>query len=870
MKRFKSMPATNVPSVIVVALLAGVIWAPESATAQTRTAAEAANRAAAAAAYVNTSPQAVSAPPTGWTCVGSCGSDGVDGFVTLSPTGNSTYQWVSTNGGLPGVGVLPSGLLGIEQNGSTLTTPIFSVTAGSPLNFYFNFVTSDGSGFVDYAWAELYNSANSPVALLFTARTVDSGSIVPGNGMPSPLATLTPASVPIIPGGPVWAPLGFDSGACFGPGCGRTGWIKSSYTIPTTGNYYLKVGVVNWKDTFFATGLAVDGVTINGVPITKPTIACNAGAGVVGVAYSGSCSASGGTPPYTWSATGLPPGLSMNLSGVISGIPTTAGTYPGTVTVTDNTSEVKQSTTQPITITITEKPTITCNTPPATAGTLYSATCTATGGTPPYTWSAPAPGLPGWLTGTPNGATITLAGTPPNPPPSSYTFDVVVTDNTSPTKQSKTQTVTINVGSTLTLSCSPPAPATGGTLYSESCAASGGTPPYSWTYSGSGTSWLGGPPSGTTVTLSGTPPNSSASYTVTATVFDSTSPTKQSKQQTITITVTASVTPLTITCSASTAATAGTVYSGNCIGSGGTQPYTWTYSGAPWVAGPSTGSAVAFAGTPPNPPPASYPFTVTVTDSTAPTKLSKSQTITINVSAPPISATITQNNSGAAPNQTNLLVQFGQAAVADYTGTLTLSFNPDVSVTNVPANYVDPSAGFPASGQSTTTLTQNFSIKTGQTQATVQFAQGTVAGTWTVTLTSLSPGGVPTPAPSFTVRIAPDVPVISTGSVRIVFNATNSGFTVQLSGFTTTREVTSATFVFSPAGSGQLTGATVTVPFNGQDQTQWFNTNAGRSAGGTFSLALPFTYSGDPSALGSVSATVNNSKGPSATVTGTK
>jgi len=240
------------------------------------------------------------------------------------------------------------------------------------------------------------------------------------------------------------------------------------------------------------------------------------------------------------------------------------------------------------------------------------------------------------------------------------------------------------------------------------------------------------------------------------------------------------------------------------------------------------------------------------------------------VSAPPISATITQNNSGAAPNQTNLLVQFGQAAVADYTGTLTLSFNPDASVTNVPTNYVDPSAGFPASGQSTTTLTQNFSIKTGQTQATVQFAQGTVAGTWTVTLTSLSPGGVPTPAPSFTVRIAPDVPVISTGSVRIVFNATNSGFTVQLSGFTTTREVTSATFVFSPAGSGQLTGATVTVPFNGQDQTQWFNTNAGRSAGGTFSLALPFTYSGDPSALGSVSATVNNSKGPSATVTGTK
>ncbi|MFL6130419.1 MAG: S8 family peptidase [Mycobacteriales bacterium] len=58
--------------------------------------------------------------------------------------------------------------------------------------------------------------------------------------------------------------------------------------------------------------------------------------GTVGVATSLQMSASGGTPPYTWSATGLPPGLSINSSsGLISGTPTTAGTYSVTVTARD-------------------------------------------------------------------------------------------------------------------------------------------------------------------------------------------------------------------------------------------------------------------------------------------------------------------------------------------------------------------------------------------------------------------------------------------------------------------------------------------------------------------------------------------------------
>jgi hypothetical protein len=190
--------------------------------------------------------------------------------VTLSPTGNAAYEWVSTSGGTLGVGALPTGALGSETDGSTLATPVFAATAGTSLNFYFNYVTSDGAGFADYGWAELFTSTNTPVALLFTARTEASGSIVPGTGLPAPLATLTPASVPIIAGAPTWSPLGSSSGQCFSSGCGYTGWIRSNYVIPTAGSYYLKVGVVNWLDEEFDTGLAVDGVTIGGVPLAPP------------------------------------------------------------------------------------------------------------------------------------------------------------------------------------------------------------------------------------------------------------------------------------------------------------------------------------------------------------------------------------------------------------------------------------------------------------------------------------------------------------------------------------------------------------------------------------------------------------------------
>ncbi|WP_343880362.1 NF038132 family protein [Rhodanobacter caeni] len=207
--------------------------------------------------------------PAGWTCAGSCGTAGADGVVTLPPNGNASYQWISTSGGQDGVGGLPTGLLGSETNGSTLATSIFAANAGTNLDFFFNFVTADGSNtWADYAWAALFNSSGTLESLLFTARTQGSGNIVPGVGMPPVNAVLTPASVTITGGAPIWSALGGSSGSCYAAGCGYTGWVNANYTIATAGNYYLQIGVTNWQDHGWDTGLAMSGVTVDGTPIT--------------------------------------------------------------------------------------------------------------------------------------------------------------------------------------------------------------------------------------------------------------------------------------------------------------------------------------------------------------------------------------------------------------------------------------------------------------------------------------------------------------------------------------------------------------------------------------------------------------------------
>ena len=131
--------------------------------------------------------------------------------------------------------------------------------------------------------------------------------------------------------------------------------------------------------------------------------------GTAGAAYSQTLTASSGTSPYTWSVISgtLPPGLSLSRAGVLSGTPSTSGTYDFTVEATDS---VGVSGSAPLVLAIASSLVVTTTSPlpSGTIGAAYSQTMTASGGTPPYTWlvsSGTPPGLSfsssGVLSGTP-------------------------------------------------------------------------------------------------------------------------------------------------------------------------------------------------------------------------------------------------------------------------------------------------------------------------------------------------------------------------------------------------------------------------------------------------------------------------------------
>ncbi|MBK8092606.1 MAG: putative Ig domain-containing protein [Verrucomicrobiaceae bacterium] len=222
--------------------------------------------------------------------------------------------------------------------------------------------------------------------------------------------------------------------------------------------------------------------------------------------YSQNLSVSGGASPYAWVLDNgvMPPGISFSNGGVLSGTPTTLGSYTFDVGVSDSDGCYK---TKRYTLTV-DCPPITI-TPPvlpiAQRKVAYSQQLSASGGTAPYRFS-----VQGGST-LPTGLSISTAGLISGTctdAPGSYNFVIQVLDaNDCPGTQPFT----------LMLECGPisisPASLTDGvvgTSYLRTLTASGGEAPYTWTLN------TGALPAGLTLAtngvISGTPTEQTTAF----------------------------------------------------------------------------------------------------------------------------------------------------------------------------------------------------------------------------------------------------------------------------------------------------------------------------------------------------------------------
>src|SRR5207237_7492796 len=144
--------------------------------------------------------------------------------------------------------------------------------------------------------------------------------------------------------------------------------------------------------------------------------------GLVGLPYSQTILASGGTSPYTYSVTSgaLPGGVTLSAAGGLAGIATVAGTFTFTIQATDSASS---SVSKPFSVTIGSGgfAVATAALPNGAIGVAYSQALSGIGGTTPYRYAVIGGSLPTGITL--NSAGI-LSGTPTANGTSSFTVQI--------------------------------------------------------------------------------------------------------------------------------------------------------------------------------------------------------------------------------------------------------------------------------------------------------------------------------------------------------------------------------------------------------------------------------------------------------------
>lgn len=309
--------------------------------------------------------------------------------------GWSAYTWAISAGSLPPGLALNSG------TGSITGTP---TTAG---NYSFTIRVTDALGAQAFYTTTIYVAV--PVSI--------------GESMPDATVGVNFDYAINVSGG--WGPYAYSvvagslpTGLNLGTGSGGAGRVFGTPGAAGTYNF-----TVRCTDTLSPGGGSTADLAISIVVYAAPSLTLSYGRGMVGKAYSGTASTSGGKTPYSYAlhSGALPNGLALNSStGALTGTASASGTFSPTIRVTDALGNISLKSAS---IQIAAAMSILAEYVDGTQGVAYSANVATTGGWSPYTYSVSSGSLPPGLS---LGATGTLSGTPSAA--GTYNFTVMVTD----------------------------------------------------------------------------------------------------------------------------------------------------------------------------------------------------------------------------------------------------------------------------------------------------------------------------------------------------------------------------------------------------------------------------------------------------------
>ncbi len=717
----------------------------------------------------------------------------------------------------------------------SVTSPTATVDGGDSLSLTAAVANDKSAGGVSWAVSgggTLSNQTTTSATYTAPSATASSQAVtvtvtsIADTTKSSPLALTVPAAPSITSSSLAAATVGTTYTATLGGSGGITPykWTITSGALPASLSLASGSGVIsgtpnvadvgttnltfNLTDSGTATALTITkslSLVINPAPaitFTTPSLA----SATYNVAYNAVVAATGGAGSLTYTlANGpLPAGLSLSTSGVISGTPTAAGTFPITVKAADGFGD---SNTKIYGIVV-SYPQLNITTPttlPASyGGTAYSHTLAATGGSGSgYSWTVTSGGTSLAAAGLSLSGAGVLSGA--TPVAGTANFTVKVTDSASNTATANFS-VTINAGLTITTGSSLSA-GYGGTNYSQTLAATGGT--------GTGLSWVvtSGGSSLTAVglslssggVLSGlTPVAGSAAFTVKAT--DSASNTATA---TFSVTINAG---LTITTGSKLpSGYGGVAYSQNLTATGGTGTgLSWsiTSGGSSLTAvGLNLSGGVVSGGTPIA---GGASFTVKVTDSASNTA---SATFSVTINAALTITTPTTLPGGYVGSA------YSQALAATGGSGTGLSWTVTSGASSLTAVGLSVSGSGIVSGSSPTAGTANFTVKVADS------ASNTTSQTFSVTIGT-----------GLTITTGNPLPAGYGGTAYSQTLAASGGTSTGLT-WTVTAGGSSLTAVgLSVSGSGVLSGAT---PIAGSATfTVKVTDSASNTASSTFSITI--------------------------------